>query len=104
MKKTILALGLVTASSMATAGMMGSDVLMRVNPVAQGAWVQVMQNGAPVEGATITLSGALGEFETAENGIAFVMTEAPNTRTGVFTATLPNGEEIQKSVVIPRNH
>lgn len=58
MKKTILALGLVTASSMATAGMMGSDVLMRVNPVAQGAWVQVMQNGAPVKARQSHFQGA----------------------------------------------
>ncbi|WP_394209416.1 hypothetical protein [Enterovibrio calviensis] len=104
MKKVLIAMSMLAASSTAFAGTMNDDVDMRVTAVGQGAWVQVLQNGAPVEGATVTLTGSLGEYVTPENGRVFVMTEAPFTRTGVFTAMLENGNEIRRSIVIPRDH
>lgn len=104
MKKTMMALGLCAASSIAVAGMANEDVSMRVVPAGQGAWVKVLQHGKPVQGAEVTLSGTHGEYVTPENGIVFVVTEQPFTRTGVFTAKLAEGQEIQKRVVIPRDH
>ncbi|WP_407333515.1 hypothetical protein [Enterovibrio sp. 27052020O] len=104
MKKVLIAMSMIAASSTAFAGTTNDAVDMRVVTVGQGAWVQVLQNGTPVEGATITLSGSLGEYVTPENGMVFVMTESPFTRTGVFTAMLENGDEVQRSIVIPRDH
>ncbi|WP_028024000.1 hypothetical protein [Enterovibrio calviensis] len=104
MKKIIIAVGMMLASSTAFAGAMNSGVDMRVTTAGQGAWAQLMKNGEPVKGATITLSGELGTYVTPENGRVFVMTSAPQTRTGVFTAMLTDGQEIERSVVIPRDH
>ncbi|MGF1768344.1 hypothetical protein L4D06_13320 [Enterovibrio makurazakiensis] len=104
MSKFVIAVGMILASSTAYAGATNSGLDMRVTTVGQGAWVQLIQNGEPVEGATVTLSGNLGEYQTPENGRVFVMTAAPNTRTGVFTAMLKDGQEIERSVVIPRDH
>ncbi|USH04509.1 hypothetical protein K6Q96_22550 [Grimontia kaedaensis] len=104
MKKIMIALSLFAVSSAASAGMMNEDVSMTVVTAGQGAWVKVVQNGEPVQGATVTLSGALGEYVTPENGLVFVTTDDPFTRSAVFTAKLSNGGEVQKRVLIARDH
>ncbi|NGN99905.1 hypothetical protein G5S52_20380 [Grimontia sp. S25] len=104
MKKTMIALSLFAVSSAASAGMMNDDVSMRVVAAGQGAWVKVLQNGEPVEGATVILKGASGEYVTPENGLVFVISDEPYSRSAVFTAKLSNGEEVQKRVLLPRDH
>lgn len=104
MKKIMIALSLAAMSSVAAAGTTNERADMRVVPAGQGAWVKVLQNGEPVQGATVTLSGASKTYVTSENGIVFVMAGHPSTQTGVFTAKLVEGLEIQKHVVIPRDH
>ncbi|MFL7012525.1 hypothetical protein [Enterovibrio norvegicus] len=103
MRKIIIAVGLLAASSSVFAGTMGNDLDLRVVTVTSGSWVQVLQNGEPVEGATVSLSGTQTEHVTSENGRVFVMAEQPYTRSGTFSAVTTDGIEISKRVVLPRD-
>ncbi|MBE1275399.1 hypothetical protein [Enterovibrio baiacu] len=103
MKKIIIAVGLLAASSSVFAGKMGNDLDLRVVSVTSGTWVQVLQNGEPVEGATVSLSGTLGEHITPENGRVFVMANQPSSRSGTLSAVMADGREISKRVVLPRD-
>ncbi len=103
MKKIIIAVGLLAASSSVFAGKMGNELDLRVVSVTSGTWVQVLQNGEPVEGATVSLSGSLGEHVTPENGRVFVIAKQPSSRSGTFSVVTADGREISKRVVLPRD-
>ncbi len=75
-----------------------NDVTLEISPSSGGggAWVQVLQDGLPVDGATVN------GFETNANGRVFVYTLNDGASSVLFQAETPSGGTAERYAFISR--
>ena len=95
MKKTMTTIALVLASATSFSAL---ALDMKVIPVEGAAWVEVLDNGNPVEGATVTVDG--NSYTTPESGLLFVRISDDEDDRYVFTANDNLGNEVSKTRLV----
>ena len=95
MKKTITTIALMLASATSFSV---SALDMKVIPVEGAAWVEVLDKGNPVEGATVTVDGK--SYTTPESGLLFIRISDDEDDRYIFTAKDKSGNEISKTRLV----
>ncbi|MFD2178311.1 hypothetical protein [Veronia pacifica] len=95
MKKTMMTTAMILAS---TVSFSASAFDMKVIPVEGAAWVEVLDNGQPVEGATVTVDG--NSYTTPESGLLFIRISDDEDDRYIFTAKDKSGNEISKTRLV----
>ncbi|RXJ68426.1 hypothetical protein CS022_24160 [Veronia nyctiphanis] len=95
MKKTMITTAMLLAS---TTAMSASALDMKVIPLSGAAWVEVLDNGEPVSGATVTVDGK--SYTTPDSGLLFIRISDDEDDRYIFTAKDSAGNEISKTRLV----
>ncbi|MFD2178310.1 hypothetical protein [Veronia pacifica] len=95
MKKTIMTTAMILASAISFSA---SAFDMKVIPLEGAAWVEVLNSGQPVEGATVTVDG--NSYTTPESGLLFIRISDDEDDRYVFTAEDQSGNKISKTRLV----
>ena len=89
----------MTLSALPSATAFSASALdMNVIPLEGAAWVQVHNDGTPVQGATVTVDGS--SYVTPESGLLFIRISDDEDDRYVFTAQDTAGNEISKTRLV----